>query len=89
MKEVFFNAIFISHPLYPYHLEANRPRKRDYEKEQEEAKLRIREAEEASGEKEVRQRNEGGYEFSWDEDSPGICAYKPVFACLLLCALMS
>merc|ERR1711916_266619 len=28
--------------------------------------------EEASGEKEVRQRNEGGYEFSWDEDSPGV-----------------
>ena len=52
-------------------LDANKPKKRDYEKEQEEAKARIREAEEASGEKEVRQKNEGGYAFSWDEDTPG------------------
>merc|ERR1711871_1424362 len=50
--------------------DANKPKKRDYEKEQ--AKARIREAEEASDEKEVRQKNEGGYAFSLDEDTPGV-----------------
>lgn len=51
--------------------EANRPKKRDIEKEQQEAISAAREKEMmANGE--VKQRNEGGWEFFWDETSrPG------------------
>ena len=49
----------------------NKPRERDYEKEQKEAieAVRTKEEEEKG---EVKQKNEGGWDFKWDEDSkPG------------------
>lgn len=51
----------------------NKPKDRDYEKEQAAAVEEIRRKEEESGEREVKQKNEGGWDFSWDEDSkPGM-----------------
>jgi protein TilB len=50
---------------------ANKPRERDYEKEQKEAIEAVR-AKEEEEKGEIRQKNEGGWEFKWDEDSkPG------------------
>jgi len=51
----------------------NQPRERDFDKEQKEAVEAIRKKEEESGEREVKQKNEGGWDFSWDEESkPGM-----------------
>jgi protein TilB len=51
----------------------NKPKERDYDKEQKAAVEEIRRKEEESGEREVKQKNEGGWDFSWDEDSkPGM-----------------
>jgi protein TilB len=51
----------------------NKPKERDYEKEQKAAVEEIRRKEEESGEREIKQKNEGGWDFSWDEDSkPGM-----------------
>ena len=51
---------------------ANQPRERDSQAEQAAAIAEIRRKEEESGEVEVRQRNEAGLQFLWDEDSrPG------------------
>lgn len=49
----------------------NKPKERDYEKEQAEAKEAIRKQEEIKGEDEIaiRQKNEGGWNFYWDEES--------------------
>jgi len=49
----------------------NKPRERDYEKEQKEAIEAVR-AKEEEEKGEVKQKNEGGWDFHWDEDSrPG------------------
>lgn len=48
---------------------ANAPRQRDYEKEQAEALAAIRKKEEENGEREIKQKNEGGWGFRWDEES--------------------
>jgi len=51
----------------------NHPRERNYEKEQQAAVGEIRRKEEESGEREVKQKNEGGWDFGWDEESkPGM-----------------
>lgn len=51
---------------------ANKPRERDSTKEQAEALSNIRQKEEETEEKEIRQKNEGGWTFTWDEESrPG------------------
>jgi len=51
---------------------ANKPRERDYEAEQAAAIEATRLKEEEAGEREVRQKNEGGWDFRWDEESrPG------------------
>lgn len=47
---------------------ANAPPERDYEKEHAEAVAAQRRKEEEMGEREVRQKNEGGFPFSWDEE---------------------
>jgi len=47
----------------------NHPRERDIEKEHKESIARIREREEATGEREIKQKNEGHWSFSWDESS--------------------
>lgn len=49
----------------------NHPKERDYEKEQAEAKEKIRKDEEQKDPEEiaVRQKNEGGWNFYWDEES--------------------
>ena len=50
---------------------ANKPRQRDYEKEQKEAVEAVR-AKEEEEKGEIKQKNEGGWDFTWDEDSrPG------------------
>ena len=48
-----------------------RPKERDYDKEHQAAKDAIRRKEEESGEREVMQKNEGRYDFSWDETKSG------------------
>ena len=50
---------------------ANRPKERDYEQEQAESKEKIRKEEENKSEDEiaVRQKNEGGWNFYWDEET--------------------
>lgn len=51
---------------------ANKPRDRDYAKEQEDSLREIRQKEEETEEKEIKQKNEGGWTFTWDEESrPG------------------
>lgn len=51
---------------------ANKPKERDYEKEQAERIAKEREKEEKEGEKDIKQRNEAGLDFKWDEESkPG------------------
>ena len=51
---------------------ANKPRERDYDAEQAAAIEATRLKEEEAGEREVRQKNEGGWDFRWDEESrPG------------------
>lgn len=49
----------------------NQPKERDYEKEQAEAKETIRKVEEKKEEEEIalRQKNEGGWNFYWDEET--------------------
>lgn len=49
----------------------NAPKERDYEKEQAEAKEKVRKLEEGKDEEEiaVRQKNEGGWNFYWDEET--------------------
>lgn len=50
----------------------NAPKERDYEAEQQESIARTRQREAELAEGEVKQKNEGGWEFYWDEDSrPG------------------
>lgn len=52
----------------------NRPKERDYEQEQAEAKEKIRKDEEEKGEDvSIRQKNEGGWNFYWDEESTRGC----------------
>jgi protein TilB len=46
---------------------ANMPRERDYEKEQLDAITATRKTEQALEEKEIKQKNEGGWDFRWDE----------------------
>mmetsp|Transcript_28801 Transcript_28801/g.63922 ORF Transcript_28801/g.63922 Transcript_28801/m.63922 type:complete len:270 (-) Transcript_28801:67-876(-) len=49
----------------------NKPKKRDFDKEQKESIKQVREKEELEA-GEVKQRNEGGWDFYWDEDiKPG------------------
>lgn len=51
---------------------ANLPRVRDYEAEQAQAVAEVRAKEEQSGERDVKQKNEGHWDFTWDEESkPG------------------
>jgi protein TilB len=57
---------------------ANAPRQRDYEKEQAEALAAIRKKEEESGEREVKQKNEGGWGFRWDEETKQGCVILDV-----------
>lgn len=48
------------------------PRERNYEQEQKESVEKVRKQEEELGEQAVKQKNEGGWEFFWDEESkPG------------------
>lgn len=50
----------------------NRPKQRDYEKEQKEAIESTRAKEQETDEKEIKQKNEGGWDFFWDEETrPG------------------
>ncbi|CAE7813641.1 lrrc6, partial [Symbiodinium microadriaticum] len=50
----------------------NAPKERDYEQEHSKAVEEARRKEEEMGEREVRQKNEGGFAFSWDEEGkPG------------------
>lgn len=50
-----------------------KPRKRDFDAEHKAALEGIRKKEEESGERDVKQKNEGNWDFKWDEDSkPGI-----------------
>lgn len=57
---------------------ANAPRQRDYEKEQAEALAAIRKKEEETGEREVKQKNEGGWGFRWDEETKQGCVMLDV-----------
>lgn len=51
---------------------ANKPRNRDYVLEQSKAIEEVRKKEEEAGEREIKQKNEGGWDFRWDEESrPG------------------
>jgi protein TilB len=49
--------------------DANKPRKRDYEAEHKAQVEATRRKEEETGEREVRQKNEGGWKFRWDEET--------------------
>lgn len=49
--------------------DAMKPKKRDYEAEHKATLEATRRREEESGEREVRQKNEGGWRFRWDEES--------------------
>jgi len=51
---------------------ASAPRERDYDKEQREQVEKLRESETIVGEAEIKQRNEGGWAFSWDEEKIGV-----------------
>ena len=51
--------------------DANKPRKRDYEAEHKAKTEEIRRKEEETGERTVRQKNEGGWKFRWDETERG------------------
>jgi protein TilB len=54
---------------------------RDENKEQRERIEEIRRKEEESGEREVKQKNEGNWDFTWDEDSkPGHVVLEVGFA---------
>eukprot|EP01031_Cornospumella_fuschlensis_P027549 gene27548-33275_t len=55
---------------------ANLPKERDHEAEHIEFKESIRAKEQSAGEEEVKQKNEGGWDFRWDEES------KPGYVCL-------
>jgi protein TilB len=57
---------------------ANAPKQRDYEKEQAEALAAIRKKEEETGEREIKQKNEGGWGFRWDEESKQGCVILDV-----------
>ena len=57
---------------------ANKPRERNYEAEHAAALEEIRRKEEESGEREVKQKNEGGWEFRWDEESKPGCVVLEV-----------
>jgi len=57
---------------------ANAPKQRDYEKEQAEALAAIRIKEEETGEREIKQKNEGGWGFRWDEESKQGCVILDV-----------
>lgn len=48
---------------------ANQPKERDFEREQSESIAAARRLESELGEGEIKQKNEGGWEFRWDEDS--------------------
>ena len=52
---------------------SNAPRQRDYVKEQVDALAAIRKKEEETGEREIRQKNEGGWGFRWDEETKKGC----------------
>jgi protein TilB len=50
----------------------NAPKERNYEQEQASSISEIRSKEQSLQEQEIKQKNEGGYEFVWDEDTkPG------------------
>jgi protein TilB len=57
---------------------ANAPKQRDYEKEQSEALAAIRKKEEETGEIEIKQKNEGGWGFRWDEETKAGCVILDV-----------
>ena len=46
----------------------NKPRERDYEKEHKDTLTEVRAKEQEKGGKEIRQKNEAGYSFYWDEE---------------------
>lgn len=56
----------------------NQPRERDYEKEQADSIAALRKKEEESGEREIKQKNEGGWSFRWDEESQKGCVILDV-----------
>ena len=56
----------------------NAPKQRDYEKEQSEALAAIRKKEEETGEIEIKQKNEGGWGFRWDEETKQGCVILDV-----------
>ena len=56
----------------------NAPKQRDYEKEQSEALAAIRKKEEETGEIEIKQKNEGGWGFRWDEETKAGCVMLDV-----------
>lgn len=59
----------------------NKPKDRDYEKEQLEAVEALRQKEKETEEMEIRQKNEGGWEFKWDEESkPGFVVLEVFIA---------
>lgn len=52
---------------------ANQPRERDYEKEHAVSLQNLRQIENEKNESEIKQKNEGGWTFTWDEEStPGL-----------------
>lgn len=58
---------------------ANKPKERDYAAEQAAALEAVRrKEEEESGEREIKQKNEGGWEFCWDEESRPGCVVLDV-----------
>ena len=58
---------------------ANKPKERDYVAEQAAALEAVRrKEEEESGEREIKQKNEGGWEFRWDEESRPGCVVLDV-----------